>query len=590
MPGPTATTPQLWIKADAGVYVDAGVTLATNGQTVEQWNDQSGNGNNATQATSGNRPTYNTNKYNGLPAITFAATNLITSGSLGPLAQPYTIFVVVRQSTFKANRTAVDTSNGTNECAVLANNSDILDIYAGSNVTGGGTGPWPTTYCAVFNGASSSLNRNGTLIISGNAGTKAMNDLRLGANPSAASPWVGDIMEALVYAGTLSAGETAQINAYLLRWLPSVTYRFYTFNGGSNVLRVLTSSDALSWTDLVVSYTPTDGIVRDPSAIVLSGATWLAHTNANMTQTSTFSIASAPDGLTFTPVVDVDCSAITGSGSGARAWAPEWFADVTAPQGVRVFVALSSTGDPGNFQIYETHPTNVAFTTWSVPVVLAGTSLPVAMIDPFMVYRGGTYYLWFKDETTKYVCVTSSSSLLTGYTVLHSGDWIPIGANHEGPALLTIGGVDYLWTDAYAASGEQLTAQSAGDWTSGSGTWTSSNYVTAPAPAVHHGTVIIAPPVASFTGTPLSGTAPLAVTFTDTSSNTPTSWSWTFGDGGTSTAQNPTHTYSAPGTYTVALTATNAGGSNTVTKTGYVVVSSFGIGQPFIGIGIGIGI
>lgn len=53
------------------------------------------------------------------------------------------------------------------------------------------------------------------------------------------------------------------------------------------------------------------------------------------------------------------------------------------------------------------------------------------------------------------------------------------------------------------------------------------------------------------------------VTFTDASDNYPTSWAWTFGDGGTSTSQNPTHTYATNGTYTVCLTATNAGGSST---------------------------
>ncbi len=81
-------------------------------------------------------------------------------------------------------------------------------------------------------------------------------------------------------------------------------------------------------------------------------------------------------------------------------------------------------------------------------------------------------------------------------------------------------------------------------------------------------------PVANFSGSPTSGTAPLAVSFTDLSSNSPTSWSWTFGDGGTSTAHNPSHTYTSAGTYTVSLTATNAYGSNTNTKTNYISVSS----------------
>ena len=80
-------------------------------------------------------------------------------------------------------------------------------------------------------------------------------------------------------------------------------------------------------------------------------------------------------------------------------------------------------------------------------------------------------------------------------------------------------------------------------------------------------------PVASFTGTPLTGSIPLGVQFTDTSTNTPTSWLWDFGDGNTSTAQNPLYTYTVAGTYSVSLTATNAGGSDTHTATNYVTAS-----------------
>jgi PKD repeat protein len=84
---------------------------------------------------------------------------------------------------------------------------------------------------------------------------------------------------------------------------------------------------------------------------------------------------------------------------------------------------------------------------------------------------------------------------------------------------------------------------------------------------------VMASPVAGFSGTPLSGTAPLTVDFTDESTGGPSSWSWDFGDGGTSTAQNPSHTYEAAGTYTVALTATNACGADTETKTDYITVT-----------------
>lgn len=80
-------------------------------------------------------------------------------------------------------------------------------------------------------------------------------------------------------------------------------------------------------------------------------------------------------------------------------------------------------------------------------------------------------------------------------------------------------------------------------------------------------------PVASFGFSPVSGTAPLTVQFTDWSTNTPTSWYWTFGDGQTSTLQNPSHVYSSAGTYTVSLTATNVAGSSTHTWDNCVVVN-----------------
>ena len=80
------------------------------------------------------------------------------------------------------------------------------------------------------------------------------------------------------------------------------------------------------------------------------------------------------------------------------------------------------------------------------------------------------------------------------------------------------------------------------------------------------------PPVAAFSASPISGKVPLSVAFTDKSTGSPTKLKWDFGDGTYSTAKNPTHKYSKAGKYTVKLTATNAAGSNTVTKTNYITV------------------
>jgi PGF-pre-PGF domain-containing protein len=89
-------------------------------------------------------------------------------------------------------------------------------------------------------------------------------------------------------------------------------------------------------------------------------------------------------------------------------------------------------------------------------------------------------------------------------------------------------------------------------------------------------------PIVSFTGTPVTGTAPLQVTFNDTSDVvTPLMWNWSFGDASLSwfnttdsTSRNVTYLYTGPGTHTVSLTVTNASGSNTATRAGYITVTA----------------
>ena len=64
------------------------------------------------------------------------------------------------------------------------------------------------------------------------------------------------------------------------------------------------------------------------------------------------------------------------------------------------------------------------------------------------------------------------------------------------------------------------------------------------------------------------------VQFTDLSTGSIKSRLWNFGDGQTSSTQNPLHTYSEPGEYTVTLTVSASGKTDTETKFRYIIVDA----------------
>jgi PKD repeat protein len=90
-------------------------------------------------------------------------------------------------------------------------------------------------------------------------------------------------------------------------------------------------------------------------------------------------------------------------------------------------------------------------------------------------------------------------------------------------------------------------------------------------------TGIPAAPVAAFTSTPATGTAPLTVTFTNASTGTALlTFAWDFNSDGTvdSTEQDPSYTYNSVGTYSVKLTVTDVyGRSDDEVKTDCVTVT-----------------
>jgi hypothetical protein len=525
-----------WLKADAGVYHDAGVTLATNGQTVQQWNDQSGSGNHATQATSGDRPTYNTNVQNSLPGIAFngSATYLFN----GYTGWPYTALIVFKSSNvlnyqefLGADDSSHSTSNGVYYYQL--NNSGMCHLAV--QTTGGQT-VTPndtvltngTVYVATFQVNTSTTKVSEVYQINGTTQTSgswsgSLEPIDASTNkPLIGAGWYGravtdylngSIFEILIYNSIVSADILVLAQSYLqIKWFGSTssTYILSDFvSDGNEVLRTLSSSNATSFNTLAISYTPPGSdIVRDPSIEFINGSYWVAHTVNTFSQKITyFDIASSPDAVYWTSIGTVDCSSITGTTANARAWAPEWFQDTDGS--VHILIALGSSGDSNGsvsgFQLYEMHPTNQGYTTWSSPVQITGTSLPTNQIDPFCIKVSGTYYIWYKNQQTGYIEVMSSSSLTSGYTTLRTGQWqgnTTTSDIYEGPCVILVGSTWYFYCDSitdtigltYATQ-----AQGAGDWTGTNATaWSSRTALTIDGSTTtrpRHGTVLVAPAV-----------------------------------------------------------------------------------------------
>ena len=79
---------KLWLRSDLGIKISTGVS---------QWNDQSGNGNNVVQATSGKQPTWNaTGGPTGGPCLSFLGSSTQYLNATYTLNQPFERYVVAQ--------------------------------------------------------------------------------------------------------------------------------------------------------------------------------------------------------------------------------------------------------------------------------------------------------------------------------------------------------------------------------------------------------------------------------------------------------------------------------------------------------------
>ena len=228
---------QLWLKADEGVYNDAGTTLATDGQTVQEWHDWSGNNNDFTQTTGASKPTWSTNTVNGYPVVTFdgSATQMLASDFIG--TNDITLFIVAKSDNASpVNETILRQgyTSGTSVSMAAFLSSTNFSFSCVDNTSTGYTDSTPlSTGFAVYSGAYSSNSSiievhtngdsNGTTATGGNPLFASSVDVVLGARPTSdlTTPatfdrhFDGGVAEVLIYNSSLSDSNREKVERYL---------------------------------------------------------------------------------------------------------------------------------------------------------------------------------------------------------------------------------------------------------------------------------------------------------------------------------------------------------------------------------------
>jgi hypothetical protein len=304
---PTASPPPELPQTIAGLagWWDATkITGLSDGATVTtQWTDASGNGRHLTAASG--TVTYQTNELNGQPVVQTVAGSL-TTASFGPLTQPTTIFYVVRLTTTAGDVSLLDSGPGATDRHLLATFGGAWSMFAGgSGLTGGTTDTSVHVFCAVFNGASSSVRKDGVSVITGNPGTGGLEGLTVGADVVGGGDASAMFAEIIAYDALVSSTDRDALEAYLTaKWVAGGVARDMAGNAPAAA-----DLDGSLAADRPVSAAASAAADLDGSASAARPVDATASAAADLDGTATFArglAASASTAAEATGALDVD--------------------------------------------------------------------------------------------------------------------------------------------------------------------------------------------------------------------------------------------------------------------------------------------
>jgi hypothetical protein len=223
---------RLWTPADKSISAAAwfdGADLSTisyGTSGVSQWNDKSGNGLHATQATDGNRPTLKFNVYNGLSAVTFASGKWMDS-SLSASSGSESIFAVIQVTGF-STRTILgaDSSGGrqfrTETTGQLGFIKQEVVSLAQSGTGNNHATDRLTLVCLEYDGTTSRFLSDGGALgssVSVTPNLTAGKTTKISRGAGGIEYFVGDIAEIIVCQSVLPGHIRQKVEGYLVwKW------------------------------------------------------------------------------------------------------------------------------------------------------------------------------------------------------------------------------------------------------------------------------------------------------------------------------------------------------------------------------------
>lgn len=193
---------------------------------VTTWYDQSGNANNATQTTAANQPQIVSSGSvileNGKPIVSYLSTancQLKTTASFS-ISSPLQTFIVGKNT--RASSAFPYYFDFQTTRAILYYANDVvpngLAAFNGSQINSGDTSTLQGIFETLYNGTSSLMYKNNSLLVSGNTGTNgASGTMFLGTRNNNAQNLHGGFQEFILYPSNQSAnrsGITTNINTY----------------------------------------------------------------------------------------------------------------------------------------------------------------------------------------------------------------------------------------------------------------------------------------------------------------------------------------------------------------------------------------